>query len=51
MLPNAAVKSCSNCLVYAPDMAFHYGNTPYMESLAQPYPEFLAALSKSDQIY
>lgn len=50
-MPNAAVKSCSNCLVYAPEMAFHYGNTPYMERLAKPDSEFLAALPKAVQSY
>lgn len=50
-MPNAAVKSCSNCLVYAPEMAFHYGNTPYMERLAKPDSEFLAGLPKAVQSY
>ncbi len=48
-MPNAAVKACSNCLVHAPEMAFHYGNTPYMERLAKPDSEFLAALPKAVQ--
>jgi len=50
-MPNAAVKACSNCLVHAPEMAFHYGNTPYMERLAKPDSEFLAALPKAVQGY
>ncbi|MDL2259864.1 DUF5940 domain-containing protein [Deltaproteobacteria bacterium OttesenSCG-928-K17] len=50
-MPNAAVKSCSNCLVHAPEMAFHYGNTPYMERLAKPDSEFLAGLPKAVQSY
>ncbi len=50
-MPNAAVKACSNCLIYAPEMAFHYGNTPYMERLAKPDSEFLKDLPNSVQSY
>lgn len=50
-MPNAAVKSCSNCLVHAPEMAFHYGNTPYMERLTKPDSEFLKALPNAVQNY
>lgn len=50
-MSNAAVKFCSNCLVHAPEMAFHYGNTPYMERLAKPDSEFLAALPRAVQSY
>lgn len=50
-MPNAAVKACAYCLVYAPELAFHYGNTPYMERLAKPESEFLAALAHSRQTY
>ena len=50
-MPNAAVKACSNCLVHAPEMAFHYGNTPYMERLSKPDSEFLAGLPKAVQSY
>lgn len=50
-MPNAAVKTCSNCLVHAPEMAFHYGNTPYMERLAKPGSDFLAVLPQAVQSY
>ena len=50
-MPNAAVKACSYCLVHVPEMASHYGNTPYMERLARPDSEFLAALPKAAQSY
>ena len=50
-MANAAVKYCSNCLVYAPEMAFHYGNTPYMERLSKPDSEFLKELPKAVQSY
>ncbi len=50
-MPNAAVKVCSNCLVHAPELAYHYGNTPYMERLSKPGSEFLAALPKAVQGY
>ena len=50
-MPNAAVKACAYCLVHAPEMAFHYGNTPYMERLAKPDSEFLAGLPQAVQSY
>ncbi len=50
-MPNAAVKACSNCLVHAPELAFHYGNTPYMERLAKPDSDFLKGLPKAVQSY
>jgi betaine reductase len=50
-MANAAVKACSNCLVHVPEIAFHYGNTPYMERKAKPDSEFLAGLPKAVQAY
>ncbi|MDR1921613.1 MAG: DUF5940 domain-containing protein [Candidatus Adiutrix sp.] len=50
-MPNAAVKSCSYCLAFTPELAFHYGNTPYMERQAKPDSEFLAALPRAAQSY
>ena len=50
-MPNAAVKFCANCLVHTPELAFHYGNTPYMERLAKPDSNFLAALPQHVQSY
>ncbi len=50
-MTNAAVKACAYCLAHTPEMAFHYGNTPYMERLAKPDSEFLAALPKAVQSY
>jgi len=50
-MPHAAVKYCANCLVFTPELALHYGNTPYMERRAKPDSEFLAALPGRAQTY
>ncbi|MDR2724722.1 MAG: glycine reductase, partial [Candidatus Adiutrix sp.] len=50
-MTHAAVKSCANCLVFTPELALHYGNTPYMERRTKPDSEFLAALPGRAQSY
>ena len=50
-MPHAAVKTCANCLAFTPELAFHYGNTPYMERHAKPDSDFLAALPGHAQSY
>ncbi len=50
-MPNAAVKACAYCLAFTPELAFHYGNTPYMERRAKPDSDFLAALPRAAQSY
>ncbi|MDR2934852.1 MAG: DUF5940 domain-containing protein [Candidatus Adiutrix sp.] len=50
-MPHAAIKSCANCLAFTPELALHYGNTPYMERRTKPDSEFLAALPGRAQSY
>ncbi|MGL4207851.1 MAG: glycine/sarcosine/betaine reductase complex component C subunit beta, partial [Candidatus Adiutrix sp.] len=48
---HAAIKSCSYCLAFTPELAFHYGNTPYMERLTKLQSEFLQNLANKAQSY
>jgi len=50
-MPNAALKDCAYCLQFVPELAFHYGNTPYMERQARPDSDYLKALADSAQSF
>jgi len=46
-----AVKGTSYCLNHVPEMAFHYGNTPYVERKTRGESEFLKELTSHLQSY
>ena len=46
-MANVAIKATSYCLNFAPEMGFHYGNTPYTERHAHPDSAFLQNLEKA----
>lgn len=46
-MANVAIKATSYCLNFAPEMGFHYGNTPYTERHAHPDSAFLESLGKA----
>jgi betaine reductase len=46
-----AVKGTSYCLNHAPEMALHYGNTPFVERKAKGSSEFLESLPSHLQSY
>lgn len=50
-MPNAAVKGTSYSLNHTPELALHYGNTPFVEREAHPDSEFLSVLPKHVQSY
>ena len=50
-MPNAALKSAAYSLNHTPELALHYGNTPYVEKLTHPESEYLKELPKYVQNY
>ncbi|MEG1798552.1 MAG: glycine reductase, partial [Synergistaceae bacterium] len=50
-MPNAAIKAAAYSLNHTPELALHYGNTPFVERETHPDSEFLAALPKHVQDY
>lgn len=46
-MANIAIKATSYCLNFAPEIGFHYGNTPYTERHANPNSPFLQSLEKA----
>jgi len=50
-MPNAAVKGTSYSLNHTPELALHYGNTPFVEREVHPDSEFLTLLPKHVQSY
>ena len=50
-MSTVAVKASSYCLNFAPELGFHYGNTPYLERHANAASPFLADLAKVQQTY
>lgn len=50
-MPNAAVKAAAYSLNHTPELAFWYGNTPYVERKTHPGSEFLNELPKFVQNY
>ncbi|MDO4988809.1 MAG: glycine/sarcosine/betaine reductase complex component C subunit beta [Synergistes sp.] len=50
-MPNAAAKATAYSLNHTPELAFWYGNTPYMERLTHPDSEFLKELENCEQNY
>ena len=45
-MPNAAIKAAAYSLNHTPELALHYGNTPFVERETHPDSEFLTALTK-----
>lgn len=50
-MAKVAVKATSYCLNFAPEMGFHYGNTPYMERSSKPDSDFLKELGKRENSF
>jgi len=50
-MATVGIKGAAYCLNYSPELAFHYGNTPYTERKARPDSEFLANLPQYIQSY
>ena len=50
-MPNAALKSAAYSLNHTPELALHYGNTPYVERIMHPESEYLKELPKYVQSY
>ena len=50
-MPNASVQGAAYCLNHAPNLAFHYGNTPWVEREGKKDSEFLAKLPEHEQNY
>ena len=50
-MPNAAVKGTSYSLNHTPELALHYGNTPFVERESHPDSEFLSLLPDHVQNY
>jgi len=48
---SAALKDCSYCLQFVPELAFHYGNTPCTQRRANPDSGYLKALAGSAQSF
>lgn len=46
---NAALKAAAYSLNHAPELAFHYGNTPYVERAAHPDSDFLKKIPEHVQ--
>ena len=50
-MPNAAIKAAAYSLNHTPELALHYGNTPFVERETHPDSEFLKELPKYTQDY
>jgi len=50
-MPNAAIKATAYSLNHTPELALHYGNTPFVEKETHPDSEYLAALPNHAQGY
>ena len=50
-MPNAAIKATAYSLNHTPELALHYGNTPFVEKETHPDSEYLAELPKHTQGY
>ncbi|MEG1642166.1 MAG: glycine/sarcosine/betaine reductase complex component C subunit beta [Synergistaceae bacterium] len=50
-MPNAAVKAAAYSLNHTPELALHYGNTPFVERMTKPDSEFLKELPNYVQDY
>ena len=50
-MPNAAIKASAYSLNHAPELALHYGNTPFVERETHPDSDFLKELPKYTQDY
>ena len=50
-MPNANVRGAAYCLNHVPNLAFHYGNTPWVERESKKDSEFLAKLPEHVQSF
>ena len=51
IMPNAAIKAAAYSLNHTPELALHYGNTPFVERETHPDSEYLTELPKHTQVY